>query len=350
MLGAQRMRLDTLTADNLRLPTQLAMRGLDDALARYDFYCADSWLAAEAPQPQPVPRLEISRVRPPRRLGGNAILQWERLRTEVGAIDGVTSTAWMPDRGLMRRAGHARSDERLASSGWRARDKKWGNLSAGGRVGLTFARHANLPHPARRNPPRIAHKSRITLTPMSITLTDFARARLFACEPRRNTIQDILPEAFEQHLNAVPPLRVLDGYAPFCKLHVHRNWTSTRCLAVPITAHNQHLLRSGYEARSSDELPVLVRWFEGVEPPVADYLIVILYSREQLAKENTPIAADWGVVGCMYSAEPEETPMAPITMMRNALGVAEGGSGVAMDRAAYQRSVAFWNTHANWRG
>ena len=58
---------------------------------------------------------------------------------------------------------------------------------------------------------------------------------------------------------------------------------------------NRHLLRSDYEARTSDELPVLVRWFEGVEPPVAEYLIAILYSREQLAKEGTLIAADWGV-------------------------------------------------------
>ena len=41
--------------------------------------------------------------------------------------------------------------------------------------------------------------------------------------------------------------------------------------------------------------------------------------------------------------------MVPITMTRNALGVEEGGSGVALDRAAYARSVAFWSRHANWR-
>jgi hypothetical protein len=185
---------------------------------------------------------------------------------------------------------------------------------------------------------------------MSIVLTDFARPRLFPREPRRNTIRDCTPEAFERHLNDVPPLRVLDGYAPFCRLHVHRNWTSTRCLTVAITDDNRHRLRSAYEARARDELPVLVRWFEGVEPPVAGYLIPILYSREQLAKEGTRIDADWGVVGCMYTAEPAETPMAPITMMRNALGVDEGGSGVPLDREAYRRSVAFWDAHANWRG
>ncbi|MBL0029231.1 MAG: DUF3228 family protein [Rhodanobacteraceae bacterium] len=184
---------------------------------------------------------------------------------------------------------------------------------------------------------------------MSIVLTDFARPRLFPREPRRNTIQDITADEFERYLNDQAPLKVLDGYAPFCKLHVHRNWTSTRCLTLPITESNRHLLRSDYEARNRVELPVLVRWFEGIEPPVADYLVVILYDRAQMAKEGTPIEADWGVVGCMYTSAPDEIPMAPITMLRNALGVDEGGSGVPIDRAAYARSVEFWRTHANWR-
>ena len=190
----------------------------------------------------------------------------------------------------------------------------------------------------------------IDIERMTITLTDFARPRLFPREPRGNTIQDISAAEFEQYLNEHPPLKVLDGYASFCKLHVHRNWTSTKCLSVPITNDNRHLLRSDYEARNSDELPVLVRWFEGLKPPVANFIIPILYSREQLAKERSPIDADWGVVGCIYTMEPEETPMAPITLMRNALGVDEGGSGVPIDRKAYRQSVEFWRTHANWRG
>jgi len=184
---------------------------------------------------------------------------------------------------------------------------------------------------------------------MSIVLTAFARTRLFPRQARRNTVQDCTPEQFEQRLNAEPPLRVLPGYAPFCQLHVHRNWTSTRCLTVPITDDNRALLRSGYEARSREELPVLVRWFEGVQAPVANYLLPILYSRAQLQKEGTLIDADWGIVGCLYTAEPEEIPMAPITMMRNALGVEEGGSGVPLDREAYARAVAFWERNANWR-
>ncbi|UAU35435.1 DUF3228 family protein [Xanthomonas campestris] len=171
---------------------------------------------------------------------------------------------------------------------------------------------------------------------MSIVLTPFARPRLFPRDGRRR-------------LNDETPVRVIEGYAPFCRLHAHCNWTSTRCLTVPITEANRHQLRSGYEARNSQELPVLVRWFEGVEPPVATYLLPILYSREQLAKEGSPIDTDWGVVGCLYTAEPDEIPMAPITMLRNALGVEEGGSGVPLDRDAYRRAVAFWEANANWR-
>ena len=38
--------------------------------------------------------------------------------------------------------------------------------------------------------------------------------------------------------------------------------------------------------------------------------------------------------------------MQPITIMRNSLGKGEGGSGVPLDRAAYEQSVAYWQSHA----
>ena len=185
---------------------------------------------------------------------------------------------------------------------------------------------------------------------MSIVLTPFAHARLFPRDGRCSAIRDCSAVEFEQRLNTEVPLHVLAGYAPFCRLHVHRNWTTTRCTAVPVTEANRQQLHSAYEARNTEELPVLVRWFEGVDPPVARYLLPILYSRDQLATEGSPIDADWGVVGCLYTAEPAEIPMVPITMLRNAMGVGEGGSGVPLDREAYRRSVAFWTEHANWRG
>ena len=37
-----------------------------------------------------------------------------------------------------------------------------------------------------------------------------------------------------------------------------------------------------------------------------------------------------------------ETPMQPITMMRNALGKEEGGSGVPLDKETYMKRVNYW--------
>ncbi len=107
LLGSERVRLDTVTADNLPLSAQFDMRGLDDALSRYDFFCANSWLAAAPPQLQSLPRFESTPAAPSPRLDGNAMLQLERLRAEARAIDGVTSTAWLPDRTLMLGMGNA---------------------------------------------------------------------------------------------------------------------------------------------------------------------------------------------------------------------------------------------------
>jgi hypothetical protein len=38
--------------------------------------------------------------------------------------------------------------------------------------------------------------------------------------------------------------------------------------------------------------------------------------------------------------------MQPITMMRNALGKEEGGSGVPLEREKYEESTAYWQNHA----
>jgi hypothetical protein len=38
--------------------------------------------------------------------------------------------------------------------------------------------------------------------------------------------------------------------------------------------------------------------------------------------------------------------MSPITILRNSLGVNEGGSGVALDHEKYLQSVDFWQKNA----
>ena len=39
--------------------------------------------------------------------------------------------------------------------------------------------------------------------------------------------------------------------------------------------------------------------------------------------------------------------MAPITMMRNALGKDQGGSGVSLERKKYRESVKYWMCHSS---
>ena len=86
-----------------------------------------------------------------------------------------------------------------------------------------------------------------------------------------------------------------------------------------------------------------------MEPPEATWLDVILYSREQIRKENEAMGeptadtnSPWGIISVKGQLCDYELPMQPITMMRNALGKAEGGSGVPLDKEKYKESVAFW--------
>jgi hypothetical protein len=57
--------------------------------------------------------------------------------------------------------------------------------------------------------------------------------------------------------------------------------------------------------------------------------------------------APWGIISVKGQLCNYELPMQPITMMRNALGASEGGSGVALDREKYKQSVEFWSNHVS---
>ena len=185
---------------------------------------------------------------------------------------------------------------------------------------------------------------------MKIGLTEFA---LRNWEDGASTrIVEMSPEGLVARCNAMGgPL--MDGYAPFCKHLFLENDTPTRAAFAPITETNRWALNSGYVARRGGERAVLERWFEDIEAPVAKWLDVILYSQAQLVAEAQDYAeeqkvpdCDWGIVSIIGVLEPVEPPMPPITQMRNALGRAEGGSGVALDPDVYDRAVEFWDVHA----
>lgn len=164
------------------------------------------------------------------------------------------------------------------------------------------------------------------------------------------------PEEFEArvneaHQNGAP---LVDGYAPFCKHVFIPNFTDVKCGYTVINSSTTPLIRSGYETRQEGELPVLVQWVNSsdIEAPIATFLDVILYSREQINKENIAMGeeppqteAPWGIISIKGQLCDYELPMQPITMMRNALGEAEGGSGVPLSRDKYAESVNFWKEH-----
>ena len=185
-------------------------------------------------------------------------------------------------------------------------------------------------------------------------MTEFA-LRNWEPGARGTKIEGISPEELTAECNAAlaDGARLVEGYAPFCTHLFLKNSTTTRCSFAPITDENKHLLQSGYRSRRAGELPVLERWFEGLEAPPACYLDVILYSRAQLIKEaaefpeGQPVPeCAWGIVSIIGTLSPAEPPMPPITQLRNALGASEGGSGAAIDRAKYQAAADFWDSHS----
>jgi len=194
---------------------------------------------------------------------------------------------------------------------------------------------------------------------MKISLTPFAIDRHFKPGSAGTVITDCTPELFIERVRIIRErsvVSIVQGYAPFCKLMFVPNWTDAKTGTMPITGDDywsqalyRLYLKTEYKARQEDELPVLVRWLEMPEKevPRAEYLCLVLYDREQLNKEGTDIGdADYGIVAVLGQMHSQEEPINPATMIRNALGIKEGGSGVPIDREAYMRSVEFWNTHA----
>lgn len=199
---------------------------------------------------------------------------------------------------------------------------------------------------------------------MSVRLSRFAHARHW--DPTfKGTRVDINAEHFTEEVDFIrrgigfsPPGFVeRPGYADFCRLLFIPNFTQAQAPVVAITPDNVHLLRSEYKTRAEGELPYLDRHFTrgAVITPRAKWLCLAIYKAQHLIEtENDAVdflgipydQGDWGIVNVMGVMEPEEQPMSPATIQRNAQGPEFGGSGVPIDRVAYLRSVEFWSHHA----
>mmetsp|Transcript_101158 Transcript_101158/g.184648 ORF Transcript_101158/g.184648 Transcript_101158/m.184648 type:complete len:308 (+) Transcript_101158:82-1005(+) len=219
----------------------------------------------------------------------------------------------------------------------------------------------------QRGAARIGTHPRMTTADDPVIVLDPFAARNFI-EPGKaaegRAFIDFDKEEFAKRVNSYYLERVAAGeeplqagYAPFCKHIFVPNFVSGLLDGVlAINEDTKSYLKSEYVARTDKELPVLTRWFPkgdvAARQQEATYLDVILYSREQIRKENAAMGnpdisdAPWGIVSVKPQSINTEIPMEPITMMRNALGADQGGSGVDLDRDAYARSVEFWDKHA----
>ena len=126
-----------------------------------------------------------------------------------------------------------------------------------------------------------------------------------------------------------------------------KNPCDAKAGVIRITDDNRHLLRSGYETRRDGELPYLTRYFEGVEADRAEWLDIVLYSREQLLSEGIKeVTQEWGIVAINAELYRESSPQNPATLLRNALGKEHGGNGRPLDEAAYNVAVKYYEEHA----
>jgi hypothetical protein len=205
---------------------------------------------------------------------------------------------------------------------------------------------------------------------MKIKITDFAK-RHFDFKFGGTKILDYTVEEFEKIINDkicytqcasckkeieildFSDEKVTDGYASFCKLVAIKNFTDARVGSLPITLENYQYIRSGYSSRTMNELPTFSRWLElPLGKPKAEWIVLVLYSKEQIDAEAMieyeeadkaffglvkkafdehrdvtkvdqpikpePFDAEWGIVSSLGQSHPQEEPMRPETMIRNA--------------------------------
>ena len=125
---------------------------------------------------------------------------------------------------------------------------------------------------------------------------------------------------------------MLNSEWDFCKYLVLSNDFDVKCAVREITLDIYPYIRTDYVQRTPDELPVLSRFAQlppGFKGQKANYIVLVLYSREQLEKEFKPKEegqefyfddnVEWGIVSIMGTLLPYPDPLVPITIMTTSL-------------------------------
>ena len=117
--------------------------------------------------------------------------------------------------------------------------------------------HGRVPSATARL--RLARLLAMSATPRLFTLDEFVMKQFDGSTYMGTRIAwdkaDFETRVNEAHASGAAPL--VDGYAPFCKHLFLPNFTPATMPYLRIMPENEPLLRSGYEARTEQELPVL---------------------------------------------------------------------------------------------
>ena len=172
----------------------------------------------------------------------------------------------------------------------------------------------------------------------------------------KDELLEVINDTYQYGLGDIGQL--LDSEWSFCKYLVLPNEFGVKCAVRPITLDIYPYIRTDYSQRTPEELAVLTRYVQlppGFKSADANYIVLVLYSKEQLQKEFKPKEegqefyfddnVEWGIVSIMGTVLPHPDPLVPITIMRNALGVEEGGNGEKLNKKVYNESVEFWSKH-----
>jgi hypothetical protein len=172
----------------------------------------------------------------------------------------------------------------------------------------------------------------------------------------KQELLDVINDTYQYGLGDIGQL--LDSEWNFCKYLVIKNNFGIKCAVREITLDIYPYIRTDYVSRTPEELPILTRFVQlppGFKGQVANYVVFVLYSREQLDKEFKPKeegqefyfddSVEWGIVSIMGTMEPKPDPLVPITIMRNSLGIEEGGNGEVLNKKVYNESVEFWSKY-----
>jgi hypothetical protein len=182
--------------------------------------------------------------------------------------------------------------------------------------------------------------------------------RQFEPKTAGTNLHGIDPEKLTQYINS--STWIIKGPWDFCKYLILENEFGLTCNIIERTLEIEPYIRTGYSSRNDNELKVLSRWVElpsYYKKPQANYMVCILYSYDKLKEEfyskeeNKDLEfylndiTDYGVVAIQATMEPNADPLPPITSIRNALGMEEGGNGEKLDKELYKKSIEFWDKY-----